>query len=112
MIGITGKGYCRSTFKAFGLISGNPLKFSITDGISIFFTTLGILGVSVGITIAAYIACIKISYFASLLTSPLIVTMACFLISLIISAIYLSMIDISALSIMQCYLYEHDLFKG
>lgn len=107
MIAITGKGYCRSTCKAFGLISDNLVKFSITDGISIFFTTLGVIGISIGISIAVYLCCIEIQYFANILTSPLIITIVSFLIAIIVSAIYLSMIDISALSIMQCYLYEH-----
>jgi choline transporter-like protein 2/4/5 len=107
LIAITGKGYCRSTYKAFNAIADNPLKFAITDGISVFFTTLGILGISIGVAIGVYIVCIKVQYFAIILTSPLIVTIAGWLIALIISAIYLSMIDISALSIMQSYLYEH-----
>jgi hypothetical protein len=50
--------------KAFNLISENTVKLAITDGISFFFTILGILGISVGVTVAAYFCCIEISYFA------------------------------------------------
>lgn len=56
-IAVTGKGYCRSTFKAFSIISDNIAKISITDGISKFFTTLGVLGIGIGVTVAAFFAC-------------------------------------------------------
>lgn len=51
---VFGKGYCRSTLAAFSIIADNAGKISITDGISIFFTIIGILGISVGVSVAAY----------------------------------------------------------
>lgn len=56
-IAVTGKGYCRSTFRAFSVIADNITKISITDGISMFFTMLGVLGIGIGITVAAYFVC-------------------------------------------------------
>ena len=59
-IAVNAQGYCSSTYKAFNLIADNITKFSITDGISIFFKVLGMLGISVGIAISAYFCLIKI----------------------------------------------------
>lgn len=106
-IAVTGKGYCRSTFKAFSLVSDNITKISITDGISMFFTMLGVLGIGVGVTVAAYFACEEIEYLAKTLTNPLVVTLTAGLIAFVVAGIYLSMIDLSAQSIIQCYFIDH-----
>lgn len=104
---MTGKSYCPSAFKAFNITADNITKISISDGISMFFTILGVLGIGVGVSIAAYFVCVEIQYFARLLTNPLIVTIVSGLIAFVISAIYLSMIDLSAQSILQCYFIDH-----
>lgn len=106
-IAVEGTGYCGSTSKAYNILSDNATKIAITDGISIFFKFLGILGIGVGITVAAYFVCQKIEYLAKLLTNPLIVTIASGLIAFVVAGIYLSMIDLSAQSIIQCYFIDH-----
>ena len=59
-IAVNAQGYCGSAYKAFNVIADNITKFSITDGISIFFKILGMLGISVGIAASAYFCLIKI----------------------------------------------------
>lgn len=56
-IAVTGKGYCRSALRSFSIISDNLEKISITDGISMFFTMLGVMGIGIGVTVAAYFVC-------------------------------------------------------
>lgn len=106
-IAVEGTGYCGSTSKAYNILADNATKIAITDGISIFFKLLGILGIGVGITVAAYFVCQKVEYLAKLLTNPLIVTIASGLIAFVVAGIYLSMIDLSAQSIIQCYFIDH-----
>lgn len=53
---VNGSGYCSSAFKAFDIIADNALKISITDGISIFFTILGVIGITIGVAIGSYFA--------------------------------------------------------
>ena len=55
-IAITAKGYCSSTLRAFDLLADNIVKVGITDGLSIFFTLFGILGVTAGVAVGAYFA--------------------------------------------------------
>lgn len=62
-IAVTAQGYCSSTLRAFDLLSDNILKVGITDGISIFFTFLGVLGISVGIAAGAYFSILYIPYY-------------------------------------------------
>lgn len=111
-IAVTGRSYCPSAFKAFGIISDNITKISLTDGISMFFTVLGVLGIGIGVTVAAYFSCIEIQYLAKLLTNPLIVTIVSGLIGFVVAGIYLSMIDLSAQSIIQCYFIDHEFSNG
>lgn len=59
-IAVFGTNYCSSCMTAFNLVADNAVKVAITNGISIFFTILGILGITLGITVGAYFACIDI----------------------------------------------------
>jgi uncharacterized membrane protein YvlD (DUF360 family) len=72
-----------------------------------FFTMLGVMGIGIGVTVAAYFACEEIEYLAKTLTSPLIVTLTSGLIAFVVAGIYLSMIDLSAQSVLQCYFIDH-----
>lgn len=111
-IAIAGTGYCTSATRAYNILADNVLKISITDGISLFFKILGILGIGVGMTVAAYFACQEIKYLAQTLTNPLIVTIASGLIAFVVAGIYLSLIDLSAQSIIQCYFVDHEHCNG
>jgi|JI6StandDraft_1071083.scaffolds.fasta_scaffold598395_2 hypothetical protein len=111
-IAITAQGYCSSTMRAYDLLADNILKIGITDGISIFFTFLGVLGISVGVAVAAYFSVLYIPYYRERISSPLIITVVSGILSFIISAIYLSMIDVSATSVLQCYLVDHEAGNG
>ena len=103
-IAISGRGYCHSTLKAFDLIAENLIKVSITDGMSIFFTIFGILGVTAAVSVAAYFSVLEITYYKQRIANPFPTTFISGLISFVISCIYLSMIDISASSVLQCFL--------
>lgn len=111
-IAISGKGYCTSTMRAFNIISDNITKISITDGISIFFTVLGILGITLGISVAAYFSILYIPYYQTRINNAFVVTVVSGIISFVISAIYLSMIDLTSASVLQCYMVDHELNGG
>ena len=111
-IAINGEGYCSSAVKAFNLIADNAIKVTITDGISIFFTVLGIIGISVGVGVGAYFAVLKMPYFNERISSPLIVTFVSGVIAFVVSAIYLSMIDVASSSVLQCYLVDNERGNG
>ena len=63
-IAVTANGYCTSTLKSFDIAVANASKLVITEGISIFFTVIGILGIRIGIGIAAYFVVERVDYFA------------------------------------------------
>lgn len=111
-IAITAQGYCSSTLRAFDLLADNVLKVGVTDSISIFFTFLGVLGISVGTAAGAYFSILYIPYYQGRIDSPLVVTVISGIIAFVISTIYLSMIDTSATSILQCYLVDHESGNG
>jgi hypothetical protein len=111
-IAVGGTNYCSSASRAYNIVADNVLKVTITDGISLFFKILGILGIGVGVTVGAYFACQQIQYLAQLLTNPLIVTIASGLIAFVVAGIYLTLIDLSAQSIIQCYFIDHEACNG
>jgi hypothetical protein len=111
-VAVKGTAYCTSASQAYNILADNVLKLSITDGISLFFKVIGILGIGVGVTVAAYFSCTQIKYLAETLTNPLIVTVVAGLIAFVVAGIYLSLIDLTAQSIIQCYLIDHDHCNG
>jgi len=106
-IAITAKGYCSSTFRAFDLLADNVVKVGITDSISTFFTILGILGITLGVSVGAYFSILYIPFYQQRINDAIVVTIVSGLISFVVSAIYLSMIDGSASAVLQCYLVDH-----
>lgn len=111
-IAINGKSYCPSTLRAFDLISDNLVKVAITDGISIFFTILGVLGISAGVGASAYFAVLYTPYYQQRISNPFVLTFISVLISFVVATIYLSMIDVAALSVLQCFLEDKDKGRG
>jgi hypothetical protein len=85
---------------------------TVTDGISIFFTLMGVLGISVGVAVAAYFAVLEMAYFNERIDSPLIVTFVSGVIAFLVSGLYLSMIDVASSSVLQCYLVDHQRGNG
>ena len=67
---ITGQGYCASVSRAFELIMNNAIRVGITDGISIFFTIIGILAVTASVAVGSYFAVTYIPYYQSRISSP------------------------------------------
>ena len=104
---IKGNGYCSSAYDAYDIISNNAIKVTLTAGISIFFTIMGIIAITAAIAISAYFVVLKLTYFSTRIESPLIITFVSGVIAFLVSAVYLSMIDISSVSVLQCYLVDH-----
>ena len=109
---ITGEGYCHSTGRAFELIMNNAIRVGITDGISIFFTLIGIIAVSVSVAVGAYFSVQDIPYYSQRVSSPFPITFISCLIAFIVAVLYLSMIDVSATSMLQCFLTDRERHNG
>ncbi len=105
-IAIAGTNYCSSTLDAYEIFADNVTKITITTSLCVFFKFLGIMGIGISITVAAYFTCQYVESLAKLLVNPLVVTIASGLIGFVIGGIYLSMIDLSAQSIIQCFLID------
>lgn len=111
-VAINGQGYCASASKAFNITADNALKVTVTDGISIFFTIIGVVAISVGVAVSAYFAVLKLTYFSERVESPLIITFVSGIIAFLVSCVYLSMIDVASAAVLQCYLVDHERGNG
>ena len=109
---ITGAGYCESTGKAFELIMNNAIRIGITDGISVFFTVVGILGVTATIGVLSYFAVVYIPYYNTRIGSPFPVVFMAATTGTTVAVLYLSMIDLCSASVLQCFLTDRARHRG
>jgi hypothetical protein len=73
---------------------------------------MGILGITLTVSVGAYFAVTYIPYYQQQINSAFVITIVSGIISFVISAIYLSMIDISTCSVLQCHLADHEAGNG
>jgi hypothetical protein len=90
----------------------NAIRVGITDGLSILFTIIGILGVSAGVAAGAYFAVLKVPYYEQRVSSPFSLTFVSGLIAFVVACVYLSMIDVAATSVLQCFLTDRARHNG
>ena len=103
-LAIHGENYCSSSFKAYNVLYDNKQDLAISDAIAFFFTIMGILGVTSTVAVCVYFVVLYLPYYQERIESPLALTFVSGIIAFIISAIYLSMIDITTTSTLTCYL--------
>ena len=93
-------------------MADNALKVSITDAIAIFFSILGVIGITFGVAIIAYFVAVYLPYYQERIETPIAIAFVTGVIAFIISCVYLSMIDITSTSVLQCYMLDAELGKG
>ena len=84
---------------------------SVTGAISFIFALLGIGSISVLIALAAYFATLYIPYYKERIETPLIISFLSGAIAFVVSAVYLSMIDVTSISVLQCYMIDEEAGK-
>ena len=84
------------------------MRLSVTGAISFIFTLIGVGTISILIGMSAYLAALYLPYYQERIESPLILSFVATAISFLVSCIYLSMIDVSATSVLQCFLFNQD----
>lgn len=111
-IAITGKGFYPSTMRSFSLLGSHIGKLGVTEGINIFFALLGVLSITVIVALATYFSVLYIPYYQDRIHNAFSITVVATIIAFIISVIYLSMIDVVAAAVMQCYLVDIQVNNG
>ena len=85
---------------------------AVADNISIFFTILGIIGITAIAAISVYFTVLYLPYYQDRISSPFVLTFLSAIIAFLVSSVYLSMIDVSASSVLQCYLIDAEKGRG
>ena len=109
---IHAEGYCASAARAYNIHADNALKLSITSGISLIFTILGVAGITLLVATCAYFGTLYLPYYQERIESPLVITFVAGVIAFVIACIYLAMIDITSTSMLQCYLIDYEVGRG
>lgn len=106
---ITSESFCPSALHAFLLILKNSAKFSFVEGIAGTFMFLAKMFVAITTTLIAYVILPPMT--APINVNPTVPCLFIFLFSYLVAATFISIFDISALTILQCYLYDLDISK-
>ena len=62
-IAVNAQGYCSSALKAYEIIGEHALKVAVADNISIFFTFLGVIGVTSLVAVSVYFTVQYLPYY-------------------------------------------------
>lgn len=106
---ITSESFCPSALHAFLLILKNAAKFSFVESIAGAFMFLAKCFVAICTTMIGY--AILPPMVAPISVNPTVPCLMIFFFSYLVAAAFISIFDISALTILQCYLYDQDIAK-
>ena len=83
----------------------------MTGAISFIFALLGIGSISILIAMSAYFATLYIPYYQERIETPLVISFLAGAIGFVVSGVYLSMIDVTSISVLQCYMIDEEAGK-
>lgn len=108
-VALTSENFCPSALHTFLLILKNAASFSFVEGIAGSFMFLAKMFVAITTTLIGYaILPAMVSPFNVDPTLPMIFV---FLFSYLVASVFISVFDISAVTILQCYLFDLDISK-
>jgi hypothetical protein len=106
---ITSESFCPSALHSFLLILKNAAKFSFVESIAGVFMFMAKCFVAILTTFFGYLMLPPMT--APIVVDPTTPCIFIFLFSYIVASTFISIFDVSALAILQCYLYDVDIAK-
>eukprot|EP00825_Cyclidium_porcatum_P018701 TRINITY_DN2128_c0_g1_i2.p1 TRINITY_DN2128_c0_g1~~TRINITY_DN2128_c0_g1_i2.p1 ORF type:complete len:412 (-),score=21.78 TRINITY_DN2128_c0_g1_i2:104-1339(-) len=110
-VALTGSNFCVASKDAFYLVLRNPLKFSVVAGIGQVFIFVGKLFISCVTTFICYQIFTQAKYYKDHLFSPLLPSIACFIVSYLVGCLFMSVYGMSIDTILQCSCADEELMK-
>lgn len=89
-IALTGHSFCEACKDAFYLVLRNPAKFTLVSGIGQVFIFVGKLFISCFTTFICYQILAQAKYYKEHLFSPLLPSVACFIVSYLVGYLFMS----------------------
>ena len=102
---LSGEGFCSSALNAFILILKNHAKFAFTEGIADVFMFLAKFFISVSTTAISWLLLGAMTEVDAVFLPLFII----FLLSYMIAAVFIAVFDVSANTILQCYLMDKEI---
>jgi len=102
---LSGEGFCSSALNAFILILKNAAKFSFVEGIADMFIFLAKVFISASTTVLAWL----LMGVMTDVQSPFFPLFIIFLLSYLIGSVFMAVFDVSANTILQCYLLDKEI---
>lgn len=102
---LSGEGFCSSALNAFILILKNSAKFAFVEGIADIFMFLAKFFISCSTTGVSWLVMGAMAE----VQSPFFPLFICFLLSWMIASTFIAVFDVSANTILQCYLMDKEI---
>ena len=102
---LSGEGFCSSALNAFILILKNAAKFSFVEGIADMFIFLAKVFIAVCTTLLGWVLMDAMTD----VNSPFFPLFVTFLLSYLIASVFMAVFDVSANTILQCYLLDKEI---
>lgn len=102
---LSGEGFCSSALNAFILILKNHAKFAFVDGIADVFMFLAKFFISSATTALSYL----FMGWMTDVSAPIFPLFITFCLSYLIASVFIAVFDISANTILQCYLLDKEI---
>ncbi len=100
---INGEGFCTSAYESFYLSIRSGREYAITHGVGSLIMFFGKLFISLTCTFIGYILITEIHYFAENLYSPFMPTLMFFIISYVVSSLFMDVFGTGADTLLLCY---------
>ena len=102
---LTGESFCSSALNAFILILKNAAKFAFVEGIADVFMFLAKFFISTSTTALSWL----LMGVMTNIDSPYLPLFVIFMLSYLIASVFIAVFDVSANTILQCYLLDKEI---
>lgn len=108
---LSNESFCSSAINAFLLTLKNSVKFAMVDGMAHIFMFIGKLCITALTTFLGFLLIKPMTPEGTNISSPFVPVLIIFMLSYVISSIFIGIFDASANTILQCYLMDMDMCK-
>jgi len=108
---LTGDSFCTSAINGFLLILKHSVTFAFTGGVGFIFTFIGKMSIAIGNTITIYFVLINWPTLYKEVNSPIGPLAVTFLISYVISALFMDIYTTTGIALMHCLFADIDMCK-
>ena len=111
-IALKGDSFCTAAWEGFGLIIRNIGRFSALAAVSLIFTFIGTIFITVGSCIIGYFLISNVNYFSENLNSCVLPVVAFGIVGFVMGRVTMTIFSVSGDALIHSFLLDEELNKG